>query len=91
MVLKKIYAFSKFKIDEDDLDTQKTKRHHSLEEWKATWMAKVGNENALFISATNKENFEEFRARVYEAVRKIHISRFPYNNFLYPDYKDAEE
>jgi GTP-binding protein HflX len=44
-----------------------------------------------FISATNKENFEEFRERVYEAVRHIHITRFPYNKFLYPDYKDAIE
>jgi GTP-binding protein HflX len=56
-------------------------------------MGAVGQNNALFISATNKENFEEFREKIYEAVRAIHISRFPYNNFLYPDYKDnhAEE
>ena len=44
-----------------------------------------------FISATQKENFEEFREIVYEAVRQIHITRFPYNKFLYPDYKDAVE
>jgi GTP-binding protein HflX len=48
-------------------------------------------ENALFISATNKENFEELRERLYEVVREIHITRFPYNKFLYPDYKDAVE
>jgi hypothetical protein len=40
----------------------------------------VGEENALFISATHKENFEEFRERVYEAVRQIHITRFPTTN-----------
>jgi GTPase len=40
-------------------------------------MNNVGKEKAIFISATNKENFEEFRERVYEAVREIHISRFP--------------
>jgi GTPase len=45
----------------------------------------------LFISAINKENLEEFRERVYEAVRQIHITRFPYNKFLYPDYKDVIE
>ena len=78
-------------IDEDDLITEKTKRHYTLEEWKQTWMSNVGEENALFISATNKENFEEFRARIYEAVRQIHITRFPYNKFLYPDYHDAVE
>lgn len=91
MVFNKIDAYRHLTIDEDDLITEKTKRHYTLEEWKLTWMHNVGEKNALFISATNKENFEEFRERVYEAVRKIHISRFPYNNFLYPDYKDAVE
>jgi GTP-binding protein HflX len=44
-------------------------------------MGRVGEENALFISATNKENFEELRERLYEVVRQIHITRFPYNKF----------
>jgi len=91
MVFNKIDAFKHLTIDEDDLMTEKTPRHFTLEEWKTTWMHRVGEENALFISATNKENFEEFRERVYEAVRQIHITRFPYNKFLYPDYKDAVE
>lgn len=51
----------------------------------------MGKDRALFISALNKENFEEFREKVYEAVREIHITRFPYNKFLYPDYKEAPE
>lgn len=91
MVFNKIDAYKPLTIDEDDLMTEKTPRHFTLEEWKATWMNKVGEQNALFISATHKENFEEFRERVYEAVRQIHITRFPYNKFLYPDYKDAVE
>ena len=91
MVFNKIDAYKHLTIDEDDLMTEKTPRHYTLEEWKATWMSRVGEQNALFISATNKENFEEFRERVYEAVRQIHITRFPYNKFLYPDYKDAVE
>lgn len=91
MVFNKIDAYKPLTIDEDDLMTEKTPRHFTLEEWKATWMNRVGEQNALFISATNKENFEEFRERVYEAVRQIHITRFPYNKFLYPDYKDAVE
>ena len=89
MVFNKIDAFKHLSIDEDDLITEKTKRHYTLEEWKSTWMSNVGEDNALFISAVNKENIEEFRERVYEAVRQIHITRFPYNKFLYPDYKDA--
>ena len=91
MVFNKIDAFKHLTIDEDDLITEKTKKHFTLEEWKTTWMNNVGKEKAIFISATNKKNFEEFRERVYEAVREIHISRFPYNKFLYPDFKDAIE
>ncbi|MFP9116792.1 GTPase HflX [Flavobacterium sp. RNTU_13] len=88
MVFNKIDAYKPLVIDEDDLVTEKTRRHFSLEEWQETWMNNVGEKNALFISATNKENFEEFREKVYEAVREIHITRFPYNKFLYPDYKE---
>lgn len=91
MVFNKIDAFKHLTIEEDDLITEKTTKHYTLEEWKDTWMNNVGQENALFISAVHKENFEEFRERVYEAVRQIHITRFPYNKFLYPDYKDAVE
>ncbi|REG98975.1 GTPase HflX [Flavobacterium aquicola] len=91
MVFNKIDAYKHLTIDEDDLMTEKTPRHFTLEEWKQTWMHRLGEQNALFISATQKENFEDFRERVYEAVRQIHITRFPYNKFLYPDYKDAVE
>ena len=91
MVFNKIDAYKNEVIEEDDLMTEKTSKHNTLAEWKTTWMDNLGEKNALFISATNKENFEEFRERVYEAVRKIHITRFPYNKFLYPDYKDAIE
>jgi GTP-binding protein HflX len=91
MVFNKIDAYKNEVIEEDDLMTEKTTKHYTLDEWKLTWMSNVGEKNTLFISATNKENFEEFREKVYEAVRKIHITRFPYNQFLYPDYKDAVE
>lgn len=91
MVFNKIDAFSHLIIDEDDLITERTSRHYTLEEWKKTWMNRLGENNTLFISATNKENIEEFREKVYEAVRAIHITRFPYNNFLYPEYKEAKE
>ena len=91
MVFNKIDAYKNQEIDEDDLITEKTSKHYTLDEWKVTWMGNVGKKNALFISATSKENFEEFREKVYETVRQIHITRFPYNKFLYPDYKDAVE
>jgi len=91
MVFNKIDAYKHLVIESDDLITEKTNKHYTLEEWKTTWMNNAGEKNTLFISATNKENFEEFRAKVYEAVREIHITRFPYNKFLYPDYANAVE
>jgi GTP-binding protein HflX len=91
MVFNKIDAYKHLTIEEDDLMTEKTTKHYTLKEWKDTWMNNVGAKNALFISAINKENLEEFKEQVYEAVRHIHITRFPYNKFLYPDYKDAIE
>ncbi|NJW52904.1 GTPase HflX [Salinimicrobium oceani] len=93
MVFNKIDAYEAEKIEEDDLMTEKTSSHNTLAEWQNTWMNRLG-ENVLFISALNKENLEEFRKKVYEAVREIHITRFPYNNFLYPEYEaytDEEE
>ena len=85
MVFNKIDAYEAEKIEEDDLVTERTTSHYSLAEWKNTWMNRLGD-NVLFISALNKENMEEFRKKVYDAVREIHITRFPYNNFLYPEY-----
>jgi GTP-binding protein HflX len=85
MVFNKIDAYEAETLAEDDLETEKTKKHYTLEEWKSTWMHKIGN-NALFISAINKSNIEDFKKRVYDEVREIHVTRFPYNHFLYPDY-----
>jgi len=87
MVFNKIDAYTYQPFDEEDLISVRTKANYTLKEWKSTWMNTVGN-NALFISALNKENLEDFKKRLYDEVRKIHISRFPYNNFLYPDYDE---
>ncbi|ATA91631.1 GTPase HflX [Capnocytophaga canimorsus] len=85
MVFNKIDAYKHQTIAEDDLITEPTSKHFTLEQWKQTWMNKVGND-VLFISALNKDNLEEFREKVYAKVREIHITRFPYNNFLYPEF-----
>ncbi len=87
MVFNKIDQYEHKTIDDDDLITEKTGKHFTIEEWKNTWMRRVGD-RALFISALNKENLEEFKKRVYDEVRDIHITRFPYNNFLYPEHLD---
>jgi len=87
MVFNKIDAYQHKTIDDDDLVTEKTKVHYTLTEWEKTWMNKSNN-NCLFISALNKENMEEFKEKVFEGVKKIHISRFPYNDFLYEEYEE---
>lgn len=90
MIFNKIDAYKPEAIEEDDLTTERTSAHYSLEEWERTWMHKLGDK-VLFISATEEENIEQFRKKVYEAVREIHITRYPYNHFLYPEYEVNEE
>ena len=87
MVFNKIDAYKPEPLDEDEGELERTKANYTIEDWKNTWMAKLGD-NVLFISALNKENLEEFRKRVYKEIREIHITRFPYNHFLYPDVED---
>ena len=87
LVFNKIDQFNPEVIEEDDLVTVKTSRHFTIEEWKKTWYQKLGKK-VIFISALKKENLDEFRKTLYHAVREIHISRFPYNNFLYPENLD---
>nr|WP_299337920.1 GTPase HflX [Allomuricauda sp.] len=87
MVFNKIDQYRPENIAEDDLMTERNSSHFTLEEWKRTWFNKIGD-RALFISALNKENLDEFRKRVYQEVRDIHVTRFPYNNFLYPEFLD---
>src|SRR5690554_4415 len=89
MVFNKIDAYKPEPFDETDLETERTQANYTLQEWKKTWMNRVGN-NALFISALNKENMDDFKKRVYDEVREIHVTRFPYNHFLYPDYNEEE-
>lgn len=84
MVFNKIDAYTPEPWDPEDLTQEKTDQHNSIEEWKKTWMART-NGDALFISALEKDNLSEFRKVVYDKVREIHITRFPYNNFLYPE------
>jgi GTP-binding protein HflX len=86
MVFNKIDTYIPKPFYETDLMVPRTEAHYSIDEWKATWMSKIGD-HSLFVSALTKENLEEFRKRVYDEVRKIHIQRFPYNHFLYPDYE----
>jgi len=88
MVFNKIDQYTHEKIDEDDLATERTKEHYTLEDWKQTWYAKM-NQKCVFISALKKENLDEFKSLVFEEVKKIHVTRFPYNDFLYEEYQEG--
>ena len=81
MVFNKIDAFEYTPKEEDDL-TPKTRENYSLEDWARTWMGK-SNGNAIFISATEKIHWDEFREKLYEMIKEMHAVRYPYNNFLY--------
>ena len=80
-VFNKIDAFTYVHKDDDDL-TPRLKENFTLQEWKNSWMAK-NNTPSLFISATQKENIEEFKQMLYEEVKKIHSQRFPFNDYLF--------
>jgi GTP-binding protein HflX len=87
MVFNKIDAYTHETIDDDDLVTEKTGIHYSLDDWKKTWM-NDSEKPSIFISALQKDNLEAFKEKTYEEVKKIHIERFPYNDFLYYEYKE---
>lgn len=84
IVFNKIDNYKHESIDEDDLITKKSKVHYTLDDWESTWMNKLGDD-VLFISAKNKENIDSLKDLLYTKVRDIHVTRFPYNNFLYPE------
>ena len=81
LIFNKIDNYHWVEKEPDDL-TPKDKSNISLEELKATWMAK-SKTKTLFISATEKENIEELKSVLYEEIKKLHIQIYPYNNFLY--------
>jgi GTP-binding protein HflX len=81
LIFNKIDNYHWIEKEPDDL-TPKEKCNISLEELKATWMAK-SKTKTLFISATEKENIEELKNVLYEEIKKLHIQIYPYNNFLY--------
>ncbi len=86
LVFNKIDAFSHVAKDEDDL-TPKKRENYTLDELKQTWMQKM-KENCIFISAREKTNIDNLKQIIYDKVKEIHITRFPYNDFLYQHYEE---
>lgn len=88
LVFNKIDAFQYVEKDADDL-TPRTRENIPLEELKQTWMSRM-NKDCMFISAKNLLNMEALKELVYERVKAIHVTRFPYNDFLFQKY-DVDE
>lgn len=89
LLFNKIDAFFFTPKDEDDL-TPRTKENISAEELQQTWMAKLGND-CLFVSAKKGTGMDALKALLYERAKAIHITRFPYNDFLFQDYSEEIE
>jgi GTPase len=81
MVFNKVDAYTYEQKDEDDLSPF-TQKNYSLEELKRSWMAS-NKLPSIFISATEKQNYQEFRSLLYDEIRDMHAIRYPYDNFLY--------
>ncbi len=89
LVFNKIDAFSYTPKDADDL-TPATRENLSLDDLRESWMARM-QDNCVFISARKGTNIDELRKIVYDKAREIHLTRFPYNDFLYQHYEDTVE
>jgi GTP-binding protein HflX len=83
-VFNKIDAFTYEEKDPDDL-SERTEANFTLDEWQRSWMAK-NNTPSVFVSAKEKTNIEELKEILYSEVKSIHVTRFPYNDFLF-DYE----
>ena len=87
IIFNKIDNYTWVEKEEDDL-TPATRENVTLEELKRTWMGKL-SDSCLFISAKQRENIDELRDILYKKVRELHVQKYPYNDFLYPQVEDS--
>jgi GTP-binding protein HflX len=82
MVFNKIDNYHEVKVEQDwEVENEETPKM-TLADFKNSWMAK-SNSPAIFISATEKENVDEFRNLLYDRVKAVNQQIYPFNNFLY--------
>lgn len=79
MIFNKIDAYVTPQINDDN---EEELAPLTLADFKKSWMASH-NAPAIFISATRKENIEEFKKLLYDKVKAIHVARYPYDKLLY--------
>jgi len=82
LVFNKTDLFTFTRKDEDDLTPLK-RENLPLEDLKKTWMAGAADQQTVFISAKKRDNLDELRRMLYAEVKKIHVKRYPYNDFLF--------
>ena len=86
VIFNKIDAYTFIEKDPFDL-TPKTKENVSLEELIHSWMARM-EDDCIFISAKERTNIDNLREKLYKRVRELHVQKYPYNDFLYPQTED---
>ena len=81
-VFNKIDAYQPVPEPKPEEDAGEQARPMTLADFKSSWMGRH-NSPAVFISATDRTNIEEFRRLLYDTVVEIHTTRYPYDNLLY--------
>lgn len=83
VLFNKVDAYSWIEKDPDDL-TPSTKENISLDELCKIWHNRLGDD-CIFVSAVQKTNLDSLRTLLYNKVKQLHVQKYPYNDFLYPD------
>ncbi len=83
VLFNKTDAYTWVEKDADDL-TPATRENITIDELQRTWMGRLNGE-CLFVSALKKTGIENMRKVLYDRVKQLHVQKYPYNDFLYPD------
>ncbi|MCB0793248.1 MAG: GTPase HflX [Flavobacteriales bacterium] len=85
VVFNKIDAYTPEPRDPHDLEPKRSEQF-SLQELQDSWMARMEGQECIFISAAQRINIDGLRKLLYERVKAIHLSRYPYeSDLLYGD------
>ncbi|MBO7437016.1 MAG: GTPase HflX [Bacteroidaceae bacterium] len=88
VLFNKTDAYTWIEKEADDL-TPATRENITMEELQRTWMGRLNGE-CLFVSALKKTGVENMRKVLYDRVKQLHVQKYPYNDFLYPDMDNSE-
>jgi GTP-binding protein HflX len=89
VLFNKTDAYTWIEKEADDL-TPATRENITMEELQRTWMGRLNGE-CLFVSALKKTGIENMRKVLYDRVKQLHVQKYPYNDFLYPDMDDNNQ